>query len=90
LSCFTAPSSQPLDLFIDDFGVIIVLPLDSLLLPLLETTDLNGNALEPIDLILDIPGHVIILILHSLLLLHLKVLDPGHGGLINIHTGLTA
>lgn len=89
LSRFVPSSPQSFDLFIDNLGIIIILSPNGLLFPFLKATDLNRYALESIDLILDILGLIVILILHSLFLLHLKFLDPGHGSLINIHTGLT-
>ena len=88
LFLFISSVSQSLYLFIYDFGIIIILSSDGLLLPFLKATDLDGNALEPIDLILDVLGQIIIFVFYCFFLLHLELLNPGHGRLINIHARL--
>ena len=66
----TSPSgSQSLDLFIDDFSIIIIFSPNSFLFSFLKTTNLNSDTLKSIDLIFDIFSEVIIFIFNCLLFL---------------------
>jgi hypothetical protein len=59
---------KPLDLFIDELRIVIVLSLYCLLLTLFKGSDLRGNCFYPINLILNVLSQVILLLLHSPLL----------------------
>ena len=88
-SCVSSTSSsQSFNFLINNFGVIIVLSPDSLLLSFLKAAYLDSNTLQSIYLIFDILGKVIIFILNCLLFLHLQLLYSCHSSLVNIQIRL--
>ena len=79
--CLLTPSSasQPFDFLVDDLSIIVVLPFDGLLFPLLEAADLDGDALQSIDLFFDLSCQIVVFVLDCFLFLHLELLDAVHG-----------
>jgi hypothetical protein len=80
----TSSASQPFDFLVDDLSIIVVLPFDGFLFPLLEAADLDGDALQPIDLFFDLPSQIVVFVLDCFLFLHLELLDAVHGSGVDV------